>query len=138
MDPVTGKCIWTNDQMDIPVRKLKQYIEAAQQGKFFLDRENDELTMALENPEHPGWTRGMPGSIPWKTGFPDAGGYKCHERRKKVEQTQLQALHARVEAIEEREANRSKRTPELPPKLPHHLSGEAAWLPPSCFSRSMS
>ena len=29
LDPVTGKCIWTNDQMDIPVRKLQQYIEAA-------------------------------------------------------------------------------------------------------------
>ena len=39
LDPVTGKCIWTNDQMDIPVRKLQQYIEAAQQGKFFSDRE---------------------------------------------------------------------------------------------------
>lgn len=32
LDPVTGKCIWTNDQMDIPVSKLKQYIEAAQEG----------------------------------------------------------------------------------------------------------
>ena len=29
LDLVTGKCIWTNDQMDIPVSKLKQYIEAA-------------------------------------------------------------------------------------------------------------
>ena len=29
LDPVTGKCIWTNNQMDIPVSKLKQYIEAA-------------------------------------------------------------------------------------------------------------
>ena len=47
LDPVTGKCIWTNDQMDIPVRKLQHYIEAAQQGTFFSDRENDELTMAL-------------------------------------------------------------------------------------------
>ena len=86
---------------DIPVSKLKQYIEAAQEGTFFPDRENDELTMALGNPEHPRRTRGTPGSIPWKAGFPDAGSYKCHERRKKVEQTQLQALHARVQAIEE-------------------------------------
>ena len=23
LDPVTGKCIWTNDQMDIPVKKLQ-------------------------------------------------------------------------------------------------------------------
>ena len=29
LDPVSGKCIWTNDQMDIPVKKLQQYIEAA-------------------------------------------------------------------------------------------------------------
>ena len=48
LDPVTGKCIWTNDQMDIPVSKLKQYIEAAQEGTFFPDRENDELTMARQ------------------------------------------------------------------------------------------
>ena len=108
MDPVTGKCIWTNNQMDIPVRKLQHYTEAAQQGTFFPDTKNDELTMALGNPEHPGRTRGMPGSVPWKAGFPDADGYKCQERRKKVQQTELQALHARVQAIEEREANRSK------------------------------
>ena len=101
LDPVTGKCIWTNDQMDIPVRKLQHYIEAAQQGTFFPDRENDELTMALGNPEHPGRTRGTPGSVPWKAGFPDAGGYKCQERRKKVEQTQIQKLHERVQALEE-------------------------------------
>ena len=28
--------------------------------------------------------------------------------------------------------------PKLPPKLPRHLSGEATWLPPSCYSRSLS
>ena len=89
MDPVTGKCIWTNDQMDILVSKLKQYIEAVQQGTFVPDRENDELTMALGNPEHPGRTRGTPGSVPWKAGFPDVGGYKSQERRKKVEQIQI-------------------------------------------------
>ena len=58
----------------------------------------------------------MPSSIPWKAGFPDAGGYNSHERRKKVQQTELQALHARVQAIEEREANRSKRTAEASPE----------------------
>ena len=72
-------------------------------------------TMALGNPEHPGRTRGTPGSVPWKVGFPDAGGYKSHEMRKKVQQTQMQALQARVQAIEEREANRSKRTAEASP-----------------------
>ena len=59
------------------------YIDAARQGTFVPDKENDELTMALGNPEHPGPTRGTPGSVPWKAGFPDAGGYKSQERRKK-------------------------------------------------------
>ena len=82
--------------MNIPVKKLKHYIDVARQGTFVPDREIDELTMALGNPEHPGRTRGTPGSVPWKVGFPDAGCYKCQERRKKVEHSQLQALHARV------------------------------------------
>ena len=85
MDPVSGKCVWTNDQLNIPVKKLQQYIDAAQQGTFVPDRENDELTMALGNPEHPGRTRGTPGSVPWKARFPNAGGYKTREMRRKVE-----------------------------------------------------
>ena len=88
--------------------KLQDYITAAQEGTFVPDREKDELTMALGNPEHPGRTQGMPGSIPWKGGFPDAGGYKCQERRRKVEQSELQELQARVHKLEEREAVLSK------------------------------
>ena len=134
MDPVSGRCHWTDEQLAIPVKKIQHYIDAAQQGTFVPERENDELTMALGNPEHPGRTGGTPGSVPWKAGFPDAGGYKSQERRKKVEQIQIQKLHERVQALEERDGNRHA---ETTPKLPRHLSGEAAWLPPSCFSRSM-
>ena len=97
LDPVSGECVWTEEQLRIPVRKLQHYIAAAQEGAFIPDKENDELTMALGNPEHPGRTRGTPGSIPWQVGIPDAGGYKSHERRKKVQQTQMQALQARVD-----------------------------------------
>ena len=86
MDLVSGKCRWTDEQLKIPVNRLRHYIDAAQQGTFIPDREKDELTMALGNPEHPGWTQGTPGSMPWKVGFPNAGGYKTHERRKKLEQ----------------------------------------------------
>ena len=53
--------------------KLQEYIAAAQEGTFVPDRENDELTQALGNPEHPGRTRGTPGSVSCKAGFPDAG-----------------------------------------------------------------
>ena len=117
MDPVSGKCRWTDEQLEIPVKNLRHYIDAAQRGTFLPNREKDELTMALGNPEHPGQTRGTPGSIPWKVGFPDAGGYKTHERRKKLEQGQLHALHERVMGLEEREAaDRSKRPAEASPE----------------------
>ena len=76
LDPVSGRCRWTDEQLAILVKKIQHYIDAAQQGTFVPDREKDELTMALGNPEHPGRTRSTPGSIPWKVGFPDAGGYK--------------------------------------------------------------
>ena len=75
-DPVSGRCVWTDELLRIPVKRLQHYIDAAHQGTFVPDRENDGLTMALGNPEHPGRTRGTPGSVPWKAGFPDAGGYK--------------------------------------------------------------
>ena len=96
LDPVSGKCVWMDEQMRIQVKRLQHYIDAAQQGTFVPGREKDELTMALGNPEQPGQTRGTPGSISWKVGFSDAGGYKTQERRKKLEQGQLQALHERV------------------------------------------
>ena len=56
LDPETGKCVWTNEQLRIPVTKLQENITAAQQGTFVADRENDKLTQALGNPEHPGRT----------------------------------------------------------------------------------
>ena len=102
--------------MKIPVKRLQHYIDAAQQGTFVPDRENDELTVALGNPEHPGRTRGTPGSVPWKASFSDAGGYKSQERRKKVEQIQIQKLHERVQALEERDGNlHAETTPEATP-----------------------
>ena len=45
-------------------------IEEARSGVFQPNRENDELTRALGNPEHPGRTRGK-GAIPWYEGFSD-------------------------------------------------------------------
>ena len=56
LDPVSGKCRWTNEQLRIPVTKLRQYIDAAWQAIFVPDREKDEITMALGNPEHLGRT----------------------------------------------------------------------------------
>ena len=82
-----------------------------QEGTFVPNRENVELTEALGNPEHPGRTRGTPGSVAWKVGFPNAGGYKTQERRRKVELSKLQKLQARVRKLEERKAVENQRDP---------------------------
>jgi hypothetical protein len=50
-----------------------------------VDRENDELTHALGNPEHIGRTRGKGTGVPWKEGFSqheDLYGYKSCKRKK--------------------------------------------------------
>ena len=83
LDLETRKCRWTDEQLATPITKLQATIKAAREGTFIPDRENDELTEALGNPEHPGRTRGTPGSIAWKIGFPDADGYKTLERKRK-------------------------------------------------------
>ena len=130
MDPVTGKCIWTNDQMDIPVRKLKHYIDAAQQGTFVPDRENDELTMApgilstldgheaCQAPFHGRLGFRMQAVTNARRGGKKCSRPKCQERRLQMNKKQIAA----------------NVLPKPPPKLPRHLSAEAAWLPPSCFS----
>ena len=68
-----------DEKLEISVKKLQKYITAPHKGAFIPDRENDELTEALGNPEHTGRTQGTPGSVAWKIGFPGVGGYKTRE-----------------------------------------------------------
>ena len=51
-------------------QKILDAIEEALKGVFTPNRENDELTRALKNPEHPGRIRGK-GVVPWFEGFAD-------------------------------------------------------------------
>jgi hypothetical protein len=48
--------------------ELMNKIENVKAGRFKVDREMDELTMALGNPEHPGRCKGY-GVVPWKYVF---------------------------------------------------------------------
>ena len=52
----TGELIQKKEQIEKPLKALKTTIKEAQEGRFKADRENDELTKALENPEHTGRT----------------------------------------------------------------------------------
>ena len=67
LDPKTG-LVSKKASLNGAEKKLLDAIEDARKGVFTPNRENDELTRALGNPEHPGRTRGK-GVIPWYEGF---------------------------------------------------------------------
>jgi hypothetical protein len=95
LDPATGKII-ALASLENASKELIKAIKAAQEGQFHPDRENDELTLALGNPEHGGRTRGV-GVVPWYEGL--AGwkdSYKCRSR-KKVEADRLSKLEQKYE-----------------------------------------
>ena len=75
-------------------------IQLRKYGKIIPDRENDELTYALGNPEKVGRTRFFGPSVPWKTGFlADIDTYRSRSRktnRQKAEEA------VRLEAVEKR------------------------------------
>jgi hypothetical protein len=48
--------------------EILKIIEDVRAGRVKVDREIDELTMALKTPEHPGRCRGF-GVVPWKFSF---------------------------------------------------------------------
>ena len=67
-----GKCIYTvkHKENPLPIDAFRSAAKDVEEGRFHPDREKDELTRALGNPEHPGRTRTTPGSKPWYIGFP--------------------------------------------------------------------
>jgi hypothetical protein len=86
-----GECIFGERIQRVAIR-LQEAIEAVAQRIFQPDREKDELTYALENPEHPGRTRGK-GVIPWKYRFNQCiDSYRSQQRRKNKEQVRLRRL----------------------------------------------
>ena len=67
--------------MEEVARDLVTAIDEAKQGTFQPQRENDELTRALKNPEHPGRARDI-GVVPWKVAWAGDSSYKAHQRSK--------------------------------------------------------
>jgi hypothetical protein len=65
----TWELIHNNENIIVPHKDLIEAIKEVQEGKFHIDRENDELTMALKNKELPGRTRGFGATVSWRTGF---------------------------------------------------------------------
>jgi hypothetical protein len=66
--------------------ELMNKIEDVKAGRLKVDREMDELTMALGNPEHPGRCRGY-GVVLWKYAFKgNLDSYTSRKRRKEREE----------------------------------------------------
>jgi hypothetical protein len=66
--------------------ELMNKIEDVKASRLKVDREMDELTLALGNPEHPGRCRGY-GVVPWKYAFKgNLDSYKSCKRRKECEE----------------------------------------------------
>jgi hypothetical protein len=62
--------------------EILKILEDVRAGRVKVDREIDELAMALKNPEHPGRCRGF-GVVPWKFGFRgDISTYRSRKRRR--------------------------------------------------------
>ena len=75
-------------------------IQDARTGKYKPDRENDELTRALNNPEHPGRTRGK-GLAPWVEGFAEWNEiYRSRKRKRKHELDRIQMVESKNAELE--------------------------------------
>ena len=106
MDPKTGK-VSTKACLNRADDELLVAIEEARSGLFEPNKENDELTCALGNPEHPGRTRGM-GAIPWYEGFSDWNAdYRtrarkkiAEEKKRKMEEEQRKLDYERLQGLE--------------------------------------
>ena len=100
LDPKTGEII---EQASLKEASdaLLEAIKEARMGAFQPQRENDELTRALKNPEHPGRTRGK-GMVPWFLGFADWNdSYRSRDRKKKHEVDQIQDLERKYNMQQE-------------------------------------
>jgi hypothetical protein len=90
LDPKTGQVLEKASLKGADL-KILVAIEEARTGFFTPNRENDELTRALGNPEHLRRTRGK-GVVPWYEGFEDWNADYRSRARKKMEEEKKRKL----------------------------------------------
>jgi hypothetical protein len=99
LNPADGSLVF-GYKIQEAARQLTDAVEASSQGTFRPDRDRDELTLALQTPEHPGRTRGK-GVIPWKIGFKeDIHTYRSRMRSKRDTEAKIADLEFRVSSYE--------------------------------------
>nr|ABA97269.1 transposon protein, putative, CACTA, En/Spm sub-class [Oryza sativa Japonica Group] len=99
LNPVDGSLVFS-DQIREAASRLMDAVEAFSQGTFQPDREKDELSLALQTPEHPARTRGK-GVVPWKIGFKeDIHTYRSSMRSKRDTEVKIADLEYRASSNE--------------------------------------
>jgi len=98
LDPETG-LVMVKASLKEATEEILIAIEEARSGVFTPNRDNDELTRALKNPEHPGRTRGK-GVVPWYEGFADWNDdYRSRARKKKQEEQKKKEKELELEGL---------------------------------------
>jgi hypothetical protein len=81
-----------SDNINDIIEKLINVVHKTSKGEFVPDRENDELTVALNKPEQPGHIK-VYESMPWKFGFAnEIDTYKSQQRGKDNEEDRVRNL----------------------------------------------
>ena len=79
------------------VQKISSLTEEVHKGIRSSDRENDVLTRALGNKEHPGRTRGV-GIVPWQKAFEgESSSYRSRARARTRREEELQRFRQEIE-----------------------------------------
>src|SRR4051812_23294964 len=107
LDTKTGKVV-IKASLKGADQAILDAIADARNGIFVPERENDELSRALKNPEHPGRMRGV-GVVPWYEGFVEyTDTYKSRARKKKLEAVRLSKLENAMELQEQVQTSRNQ------------------------------
>ncbi|KAJ1265042.1 hypothetical protein BS78_08G047800 [Paspalum vaginatum] len=87
-----GSLVYKDDKAKEVTEKFVEAVEKSARGEFVPDREKDELTLVLQNLEHPGRTRGY-GNMLWKYTFAvDAETYRSRHGSKAIQEERVRNL----------------------------------------------
>ena len=87
----TDETLVVPEQMQEVARDLVTAVDEAKQGTFQPQWENDELTRALKNPEHPRRARSI-SVVPGKVAWTGDSSYKTHRKSKAEKDEKIRAL----------------------------------------------
>jgi hypothetical protein len=91
LDLETGKVVY-GERIQAVAERFHQARSIAESGEWQPNRDKDELTFALGNPEHGGRTRGY-GTVSWEHAFPaDRETYRSRQRKKEEDRERIRRL----------------------------------------------